>query len=190
MRTQPTRSWRGVSADDRRAQRRARFIEAGLEIIGTKGWANTTVQGVCRESGLTQRYFYDAFADRDALLIVVFEQIHDEALAGVVDAVRGSSATDTRSKAREAIAAGLAVLLDDPRKGRILMLEGSTNEVLQQRRRDRMSTTAMMLSMIAQEHFATRRGDPTDVLLTAHAIVGAETELVTTYLSGRFNISR
>jgi hypothetical protein len=53
-----------------------------------------------------------------------------------------------------------------------------------------MSTTAMMLSMIAQEHFATRRGDPTDVLLTAHAIVGAETELVTTYLSGRFNISR
>jgi AcrR family transcriptional regulator len=190
VRNPPTRSWRGVSAEQRRAQRRGLLIEAGLEVIGTRGWANTTVKDVCRASGLTERYFYEVFADREALLVVVFDQIHDEALAAVLEAVRGSTTTDIRTKAREAIAAGLAVLIDDPRKGRILLLEGSTNPVLQDRRRDRMGTAALTLSMIAKEHFSADRGDPTNVLLTAHALVGAETELVTAYLGGRFDISR
>jgi AcrR family transcriptional regulator len=190
MRNPPTRSWRGVSAEQRRAQRRALLIEAGLQLIGTKGWAATTIKDVCRECGLTERYFYEVFPDRDALLLVVFEQIYDECQAAVLAAVRESTATDVRSKAREAISAGLAVLIDDPRKGRILLLEGSNDEVLHERRRDRMGSAAVMLSMIAQQHFGGDHADQTDVLLTAHAIVGAETELVTAYLNGRFNISR
>ena len=190
MRNAPTRSWRGVSAEQRRAQRRGLLIEAGLQLIGTKGWASTTIKDVCRESGLTERYFYEIFTDRDSLLLVVFEQIYDECQAAVLAAVRGSTATDTRAKAREAIAAGLSVLVDDPRKGRVFLLEGSNNEALQDRRRDRMGAAAVTLSMIVEEHFPDNGGDQTDILLTAHALVGAETELVTAYLSGRFDISR
>lgn len=161
-----------------------------MEVIGTKGWATTTVKDVCRASGLTERYFYEVFADREALLLTVFEQIHDEALAAVVDTARDSTATDIRAKAREVIAAGLAVLADDPRKGRIFVLEGAKNEVLQERRREKMNLTVMMLLLTAQEHFTEQPVDQVDALLSAHALVGAETELVTAYLAGDLDVSR
>nr|BFE80267.1 hypothetical protein GCM10020093_028680 [Planobispora longispora] len=38
------------AAEQRRAQRRAALLEAGLEVLGRHGWAAATVRGVCKQA--------------------------------------------------------------------------------------------------------------------------------------------
>lgn len=185
----PTRPWRGASADDRRAERRARLIEAGLELIGTSGWPSATVRAVSRQAGLTARYLYEAFPVREDLLVAVFEQVRDETMRAIVEAFLAAP-PDARSRARAAIAAGLGVLTEDPRKGRVLLLEAQSDPRLQEQRQLATIAAADMLVGIAHEHFDAARRDPTDVQLCALSIVGAETELVTAYLAGRLEVTR
>lgn len=189
MRTTPTRSWRGVSAEDRRAERRAALIEAGLDVIGTDGWARTTVRGVCQRAGLTERYFYESFGDRDALLLAVYERVLVEGIQ-VVLAAAATAPHDIRRTARAGIAAAFELLIDDPRKGRVLLLEGTANETLQQRRAEAIAAQAALLAEVAREFFGENPPDPTDANLTALALVGALAETGTAYLSGRLEVSR
>src|SRR5918999_5057985 len=51
------RVYAGMAAEERRARRRARLLEAGLELLGTKGAQATSVTAVCRLARLTPRYF-------------------------------------------------------------------------------------------------------------------------------------
>lgn len=192
MRASPTRSWRGVSAEDRRAERRAQLIEAGLEVIGTQGWANTTVRGVCRQAGLTERYFYESFPDHEALLLAVYEHV----LAEGVRVVLAAAATaprdlrrDIRRTARAGIAAAVELLIGDPRKGRVLILEATGNETLQRRRQEAVRAQAALLSRFARDFFDERPPDPTDTYLTALSLVGALAEVGGAYLEGQLDVS-
>src|SRR5262245_7843006 len=161
VRTSPTRSWRGISAEDRRAERRAQLIEAGIEVIGTQGWANTTVRGVCRQAGLTERYFYESFPDHEALLLAVYEHILVEGIQVVLTAA-AAAPHDVRLTARAGIAAAVELLIDDPRKGRILVLEATANETLQRRRQQAVRAQAALLSEVAKDFFADSPPDPVD----------------------------
>jgi len=190
MRTPAVQTWRGDTAEQRREQRRERLLAAGLEVMGNLGWSRTTVRAVCRQSGLTERYFYEAFPDNNALLVAVFDLVRNETLAAVAQAAAQSQGMDIRTQARRTIAAGLAVLLDDPRKGRVLFLEAAYNEDLQRRRHDDTLATAQLMCQIAVESFGLRTYDPIDAELSAVAILGAESALVTAYLAGRIDITR
>jgi AcrR family transcriptional regulator len=63
--------------EERVAARRARFIEAGIELFGTQGFRAATVRGVCAAAGLTDRYFYESFASLEALLAAVYCAVRD-----------------------------------------------------------------------------------------------------------------
>ena len=188
MRSTPTRSWRGVSAEDRRAERREQLIEAGLEVIGTQGWASTTVRAVCRQAGLTERYFYESFPDHEALLLAVYEHVLAEGIRVVLAAV-AKAPHDIRRAARAGIAAAVELLIGDPRKGRVLILEATGNETLQRRRQQAIRAQAALLSQVAREFFEDRPPDPTDTYLTALSLVGALAEVGGAYLDGQLNVS-
>src|SRR4051794_9638175 len=83
----PTRSYGGVSAADRVAERRKRVMAAGLDLFGTHGYTATGVKDVCRAAGVTDRYFYESFADRKALFLAVFDSRIEQLLEIVVAAV-------------------------------------------------------------------------------------------------------
>jgi len=68
----PGRAYAGLAQEDRVAARRARFVEAGIELFGTQGFRGATVRGVCAAAGLTDRYFYESFASLEALLVETF----------------------------------------------------------------------------------------------------------------------
>ena len=70
-----SRRYRGVSGDERRADRRRRLLEAGLQLLGTVGWEQTTMTAVCAEARLTERYFYESFRNREQLLLAVLDGI-------------------------------------------------------------------------------------------------------------------
>src|SRR3984957_8735819 len=81
------RPYRGVSATDRRHQRRQRLIDAGLQLFGTRGIAAVGIVDVCAEAGLTKRYFYENFASIDALAEAVFEHVTGNLVAMVAPAI-------------------------------------------------------------------------------------------------------
>jgi AcrR family transcriptional regulator len=189
VRTSPTRSWRGVSAEERRTERRAQLIEAGIEVIGTQGWASTTVRGVCRQAGLTERYFYESFPDHEALLLAVYEHILVEGIQVVLTAA-AAAPHDVRLTARAGIAAAVELLIDDPRKGRILVLEATGNETLQRRRQQAVRAQAALLSEVARDFFEDSPPDPVDANLTALALVGALGEVASAYLDGQLDVTR
>lgn len=188
MRTTPTRSWRGVSADERRSERRAQLIEAGLEIIGTRGWATTTVRTVCRQAGLTERYFYEAFADRDALLTAVYDHVVEQGVAVVLAAV-AQAPRDFRATVRAVISAGVDLVTEDPRKGKVLTLEGAADETLQRRRQEAIRTQAALVAQMSGTVFG-GSSDPSDAHLNALAMVGALVEVGSAYLEGRLAVTR
>ena len=63
-----SRSYGGVSAEERVAARRARLVAAARELLAQAGWRGTSLRAVCARSGLADRYFYESFESRDALL--------------------------------------------------------------------------------------------------------------------------
>src|SRR5690242_4478130 len=78
--TDAGRVYGGRSERERRADRRARLLAAGLDLFGTDGWTATTIEKLCTAAGVATRSFYEEFASREALLLAVFEDV----LAGVV----------------------------------------------------------------------------------------------------------
>lgn len=68
----------GVNLEERRQRRRTALINAGFELFGTRGYRSCSVKMVCRHASLTERYFYESFANREALLIEVFDVLISE----------------------------------------------------------------------------------------------------------------
>ena len=120
----PQRAYGGVSADERIAARRAKLLDAGLELFGTRGFAATGVKDVCREAGLTDRYFYESFNDSEALFLAVFDRLTDELFRAVAEAVVESGG-DAERQLRRAIGTFVGALAADPRKPRVLFAEAA-----------------------------------------------------------------
>lgn len=67
------RRYRGVAIEERRAERRQRLLEAGLQAFGELGFHASTVRLICTRAGLTERYFYESFSNSEDLLCAVYE---------------------------------------------------------------------------------------------------------------------
>jgi AcrR family transcriptional regulator len=184
----PARPYRGVSADDRRAIRRARLIEAGLELLGERGWQGTTVRAVCAEAGLTERYFYESFPGREELLAGVFDRVASEAAEAVLRAVEAAP-HDARAKARAAIGAFVEMLTDDPRRARAMLVESFSDAALRERRAEAIRGFARLVGAQAQRFY----DEPIavdDAELTALALVGGLAELLVGWLEGTIEVPR
>ena len=123
----PARAYGGVALEERVATRRARFVEAGVELFGTQGFRGATVRGICAEAGLTDRYFYESFASMEALLAEVYRTLTRDFAARLTDESIRSEAWrgDAAAIERQATAA-YALWFDtvrDPRFARIVLVE-------------------------------------------------------------------
>lgn len=83
-----SRTYRGRDGVARKAVRKEQLVLGAIEVIGTAGFIATTVQGICRQAGLTERYFYESFANREAALMAAFDRVCDDfgvRLEGITD---------------------------------------------------------------------------------------------------------
>lgn len=140
--TSTGRSYQGLSADQRRARRRAQLLEAGLDLLGTEGAQATTVRAVCRRTKLTPRYFYENFADLDTLLLAIFDNIVEEITERTLAAAPGT----VRETLRALITAQADIVAEDPRKGRAVFVEALGSEAIMRRRLEAMRGIAVMLA--------------------------------------------
>ncbi|GAB3438881.1 TetR/AcrR family transcriptional regulator [Massilia solisilvae] len=126
----PSRPYRGVAPDERRAQRRRRLIEAAVAVYGERGYRQATVKAVCEAAGLTERYFYESFANSDELLIAGFNAV-TFSVVGEVLAAAQAAGRSRRERARALLGTYFAALQRDPRSARVFLVEmrGVSREV-------------------------------------------------------------
>lgn len=167
--------WSGVPLQDRQALRRDELISAGVTLLGGEGGPALTVRAVCREAGLTERYFYESFADRDEFVRAVYDDVCNRAMSTLMSA----------STPREAVQEFVALMVDDPVRGRVLLLAPEVEPVLVRSGAEWMPTFIGLL-----QRKLTTIGDPTLQNLVATGLIGALTALFTAYLHGRLAASR
>jgi AcrR family transcriptional regulator len=174
----------GMSLEDRAAARRAALIEAGVELLGTEGAAGVTVRAACRASQLSERYFYESFDGRAALLRAVHAQVAGEAREAIAAAV-AAHLSDGAGPGDEALAAAAvgaftAFLEEDPRRGRVLLSESFSDTVLA--RHDMELVPAFAALLVAQIRALPDAPDAVDAELTAIALLGALRNLYLAWL--------
>jgi AcrR family transcriptional regulator len=179
----------GRSASERKAQRRERLLEAGLELAGTGGGAALTVRGACEHAGLTARYFYESFSDREALLIAVFDQIAGEAAVSVLAAV-GAAGETAEEKARAAIAAFVELVAEDPRKARVLFVEAPDSAALMERRLATVRVFADLVAGQGRDFYEVTAGEDALVATTATMLAGGLAQTLLSWLDGTLQSTR
>lgn len=167
--------WSGVPLQDRQTLRRGELIAAGVTLLGGAAGPALTVRAVCREAGLTERYFYESFTDRDEFVRAVYDDVCSTAMKALM-----SSQTP-----RDAVEAFVALMVDDPSRGRVLLLAPEREPVLTK------SGAEWMPSFIALlQHKLTEITDPAMQAMVATGLIGALTALFTAYLNGRLAATR
>jgi AcrR family transcriptional regulator len=184
-----TRPYRGVSAADRSADRRTRLIAAGLDLLGTAGWEQTTMTAVCARAKLTERYFYQHFTSRDQLLLAVVDQVADEARAVVAAALTDAPRTPSAA-AHAMITAFVDYVTDDPRKGRAALVESAAADPLRRRRHELLREFAHLLVVEAHALFGDDALPPPRDEVNALMFVGGLAELLTAWLRDEITATR
>ena len=114
-----TMPFKGVSAADRRIDRRRRLVESAFKIAGTEGAGALGVGRVCLAAGLTKRYFYESFASLTQLQSAVV----DHAIATMSQRVDPFAPTQPGGSPQPWLEAFVGALVDDQRLARVLLAE-------------------------------------------------------------------
>jgi AcrR family transcriptional regulator len=173
-----TRRYGGRTGEERRADRRRRLLDAGLDRFGTAGYAATTIEQICSVARVSARAFYEAFTSREELLRAVYEEVVEHGLAEVAQAVTATSDTP-EARLRAGLDAFLHAMLDDPRRGRVQTIETvGVSPSLTELRRRYIHVYVDLLASEAERYVAAGRIPARDLRLTAMALVGGVNELV------------
>jgi len=167
--------WSGVPLRDRQTLRRDELIAAGVGVLGGEGGGSLTVRGVCRAAGLTERYFYESFDDRDDFVRAVYDHVCSTAMTTLTSSVTP----------RDAVERFVALMVDDPVRGRVLLIAPEREPVLTKSGAEWMPSFIELL-----QHKLTRITDPAVQAMVATGLVGALTALFTAYLNGRLDATR
>lgn len=113
-----TRPFRGVNADQRVQDRRNRLIAAGLDEVAEVGVTGLRMNTVCRRARLSQRYFYEHFANRDELLAALFDDVMRDVFTQTLAAV-DACGPDIVERASAALAVFYDVIINDVPRARL-----------------------------------------------------------------------
>lgn len=119
MEYQVTMPFKGVSADERRIDRRKRLVGAAFGIAGTEGTGALGVGRVCLAAGLTKRYFYESFASIAELESAVV----DHAITAMSERVDPFRPAGPGGPPQAWLEAFVGALVDDPCLARVLLAE-------------------------------------------------------------------
>jgi AcrR family transcriptional regulator len=176
------RSYGGRSAQERAEDRRERLVEAAISVLAAQG-ERATMTAICHEAGLTERYFYENFANRDAALVAALEHVSNEISSDSVRVLQETPGTaEQRVLAMTRAFAHWAVA--HPDRARVAVVHATTISALRTRRDELVCSFAEISAHEAAELY----GDdawPTDrARIQGIVFIGGISELVATWLAG------
>lgn len=182
-------SYRGMTLEQRRAQRRARLVDAVVEVWGAADGPPITMTRVCSAAGLTERYFYESFSDLDAALVATVEQLADEVAHACAAAVAEDDDTDPSRRVRAGLETLVRLLVEDPRRGHVSMVAAPSHPATRSRRAELLDgLRAVVVAEARTVHGeAARSGD--DALVAASMFLGGVGQLMTDRLEGRLDLT-
>jgi AcrR family transcriptional regulator len=184
-----SRAYRGVPADERRAQRRQALIETALDCLHTDGVAAISVRSVCTRARLTPRYFYESFDDLDQLLLAAVDAVVDEVAERALAALAGAG-PELPNQVRAAIDAGYGVVVADRRKASALLVAAAGHGPLRERRHKLVTDYADLI----MDGLPLLNGVGLPERRTARAmalfVMAGAAEVIEAVLTGRLRMSR
>ncbi|MFD5178114.1 TetR/AcrR family transcriptional regulator [Nocardia sp. NPDC058379] len=174
-----SRSYGGQTAEGRAADRRARLIDVGVDMVGTQGVSALGMRSVCRTAGLSQRFFYESFADTEGLLHAVYQA----ALSRLEEAVAPAAASGDLHAVFEAAA---RLMEADPRICRILLIE----PVADARLRGYVRETIPAITLAVLGDRVTGSPDDPGVRMRFSALFGALISLFVEWTEGSLGTDR
>lgn len=186
--TSASRTYGGKTADERRAERRAALIAAGLAIWQEQGWAAVTMRGVCAASGVGDRYFYENFRDRDDLLAHIWTEVRDDTLLAVASAITADGIEGPYEQLRVAIESVAAHVADRPAHAQILFGDHGGSAVLEQLRREAIRLATDLMIELAGPYL--RDGiDPEEFRLNVIVGIGGFVEAMLIWRAGMLDLT-
>jgi len=171
------RPYRGVAADERRRERREKLLDACLDAVAESGVSTVTVDDICARAGLSKRYFYESFGDRDAILVSALDDLIDTVGTALNELEQEHGSTEER--VAHTAAALVRALTADPRSS-LLYTEASANPALEDRRRQMVDRfTPLLMKAVLDADPADPRAEAATVLMIA-----GTTELLDRWLRG------
>lgn len=169
-----------MNLDERRQRRHDALLTVGVELLGAADGPSVSVRAACRRAGLTERYFYESFADRDAYVRAVYAHVGERARSTIADATASGSADLPEA----AVRAFVELVLDHPSVGRVLLLAPLSEPAIGG------SGAALVPSFVelVQAHLSSH--NYADRHLVAVGVVGALTALFVGYLDGTITTPR
>jgi len=191
----PARAYAGVALEERVATRRARFIEAGVELFGTQGFRGATVRGICAAAGLTDRYFYESFASLEALLAEVYRTLtRDFATRLTEESIRSEAWHGDAAAIERQTTAAYALWFDtvrDPRFARIVLVEvlGVSPAIDALYEESARAMAELTIAPLAATQPALKLSKARRELL-GRALVGAGLQVAKMWMTGGYKLSR
>nr|WP_281373647.1 TetR/AcrR family transcriptional regulator [Haloechinothrix aidingensis] len=159
------------------------MIDAALEIWQEHGWAAVSMRGVCAQAGLIDRYFYESFADRDELLVAVWDKVRDEMFGLLLESISDVSDHPPLVQLRSAIEVLVHRLVEHPRHAQIIFGEHAGSPALEQRRQETLQRATDMLGQLARP-FLRADVDENGFRMTVLMGIGGFYELISAWRAG------
>jgi AcrR family transcriptional regulator len=180
------RPYGGVDARDRIAERRRRLLDAGLELLGSSDDPpELTVRAICAQAGISMRYFYESFTDKDELVAAVFDGVSADIAATTQAAI---AAAPSKEQNRAGITNLVATIAGDPRIGRLLFNAQLSAPVVARKR----AGLGGFFAMLSGQHVTAAYGVPEDerVKAVSHFVVGGVTQTLSAWVSGDLGLEQ
>ncbi|OBK22930.1 hypothetical protein A5634_06950 [Mycobacterium asiaticum] len=174
------RKYHGLIPQERARQRRAALLVAALQVFAEQGYASSSVKQICGVAGLTERYFYESFTDREGCLAALYSHLVDQMRAATLSALV-SAQVDIDEQARAGLHAFIGYLTEDPRRARVVLVEVvGVSAAMEQRRHGVLREFADIVA----NTWATSRAEPltSTQQSTAVALVGGVNHLLVDWL--------
>jgi len=182
------RVYAGKTAEARSSERRRRFLDAGVKVIGERGLADATVRGVCEAAGLSTRFFYESFDDLEQLALAVYHECVASAADSLFPAIASAGATQ-REKADTAMRLLVGYLDEEPERARIVFIESLGIGALSASRRQTTRLLTAFVMSIAQDVYPLSEVDP-GLQVAATLVAGGVAELLASLLDGSLDLPR
>ena len=180
-----SRTYAGESADERAARRRDAIVDAAFALVAQDGWRALRIDGVCRRAGLNKRYFYESFADLDAVVGAVMSRLAEAAIAASLAGTDPDAAPDVF--VRQRVTALVAHLTEDPHRAHVLFGAVAPGEAVAAHRE--AAIRQVIVEAAAQGRGLHAFGDDAVVELSAAMLVGGTSQAVLDWLDGRLGDS-
>lgn len=120
--TSSSRSYRGLSQEERCADRRQRLIAAAIDVYGAQGFRQSPVKAICAAAGLTERYFYESFGNSEELLLAAYGAAIDILVTEMTQAAQ-QAGQDRARRAHAMLHAYFDALKRNPPAARLILVE-------------------------------------------------------------------